>query len=147
MSETVDHKIRFNSKNNQIIIPSDYVNVEDHKVYVPVHLIRKALPLPDKLEDKLEWLDQILHEIKKGKLVNLKTYYLEVARLARGQADIRNDIDKIEDKLGLEKAKLKSKSWLDEKNILKEGRLLFRLLKFEEEDIELLRVKVKAGMA
>ncbi len=147
MTETVDHKIIFDSKNNQIIIPNDYLNVRDHKIYVPVQLIRKALPLPDKLEDKLEWLDQILHEIKKDKLVNLKTYLLEVARLARGQEGVREEARKITDKVSVERVKLIAKSWVDEKNILKEARLAFRLLKFEEEDVELLRIKVKAGMA
>jgi len=142
MSETVDHQIRFDEENNQIIIPAEYMNVRDHKIYVPVHLIRKVLPLPDKIEDKLAWLDQMLHEIKKGKLVNLKSYYLEVDRLARGQEEFRKQIKDIDDKISLERAKLMAKSWLDEKNILKEGRLVFRLLKFEEEDVETLRTKV-----
>lgn len=146
MSEKIDHKIRLDDKNNRVIIPMDYMNVRDQKIYVPIHLIRQVLPLPTKLEDKLVWLDQILYEIKKDKFMNIKTYFLEVDRLARGQVEIRKEADKITDKLSLEKLKLKAKSWLDEKNILKEGRLVFRLLKFEEADVELLRTKVTAGM-
>ena len=65
MSEKIDYKIRFDEKNNRVVIPMDFLNEEDGKVYVPPHLLRQALPMPEKNEEKIAWLDQIIHEIRK----------------------------------------------------------------------------------
>jgi len=143
-----DANIRYDSENNKIIIPlslSDQSNKDEANIHVSTVIIRNVLPLPAENKDKIAELQQLIHEIHKDKLVNIRNYIQELHRLSDGEESARNKMEKC-DNSDIKRWAEIGKTWMNQKNILREIRYAIRLLDEEEKRVNTMIAKIDAGI-
>jgi len=136
--------IYYDDKTNRIMIPMYLLeqNIQTDMVGLPVHTVRRALPVPATLGEQIAELKQLIHEMHKEKLVNVQAYFAEIARMGGGIEKSRKrllDCDLKE----VKRMKEVLKSWIDQKNVLKERRFAIGLLRQEEARVRTLIARLE----
>lgn len=138
-------QIKFNKESNRIEIPLEYVDDKAGLVLVTPHLLRAVLPPPATIEEKIAEIEQLIHEIHKDKLVNVREYIKTLHDLSDGEAKVRDQLASCEGKDVKRYAEI-ARTWLDQKNILREVRYAIRLLEEEEKIVREEKLKIEAGI-
>lgn len=94
-------------------------------------------------KERIRQLIKTVNEIKKRRILSSEEYVKEIERINKGVEDSRADINKATSKLELAKAEAIYKSWLAQKNILKEIRYALKIMESEEAKLELELLKLR----
>jgi len=139
------HQLEYDKEMNQVVIPSSYIDKESGEVRISPQLLRDILPKPLSIEEKIEEMQQMIHEIKKEKLVNIREFIKELNRLAEGERKARESLINC-DQEDVKRYTEVARTWTSEKGIIRETRFAIRLIEEEEKYVRELIAKTEAGI-
>lgn len=97
------------------------------------------------LEEQVIEIENAIHKIHLNKLTDLDTYIKNLTNLAKGEAEVRTKLSKE----GLGKHEVKrlgemAKTYVNEKNIIREIRYAIKLVNMEEQRLRELKARLLA---
>jgi len=96
-------------------------------------------------ERRIAEIEEAIHQIHMNKLVNIDEYIKKLKELAAGEASVRDELGKA----GTDSEEVKrlvglAKTYVNEKNILREIRYTIKLTDIEEQRLETMKAKLLA---
>ena len=100
------------------------------------------------IERQIRELEEAVHQIHMNKLTRIDEYIKRLMELAKGEADVRKELSKA----GTDSEEVKrlvglAKTYVNEKNILREIRYTIKLTDIEEQRLNLMKAQLLAQKA
>ena len=139
-------KIRYDDEKNSVIVQVGDMTSSETEVEISLPLLREHLPKEVAEMDMILELQKQIHKIRKTRLLKIEEYIKDLRRIAKGVADARKGLQGATKKVEVDQWKGIVKSWTDEKNILKEYRMILGKLDAEEQRVRDKLAKLQAGV-
>jgi len=138
-------KMRFDLSKNALMVDVGDMGSTCIEVEIPFSLLKDALPAEMTEEEQIKELQRIIHNIEKEKLLNIQEFVKEVKRLSAGIEGARTKLAKASSKNEITKYRHVVQSWLSQKNIIKELRLIIKTLNDEKKALRTRIAKLEVG--
>jgi len=99
----------------------------------------------ERIEQEIIEIEDAIHKIHLNRLTNIDEYIKELLELAKGEKEVRKELQE-EDLSATEIKRLTAlaKTYLDEKNIIREIRYTIKLTDLEEQRLNTMKAKLTA---
>jgi septal ring factor EnvC (AmiA/AmiB activator) len=140
--------LRFDKEKNKVVISDYEINQETGEIFVSPVELRNVLMEHKAEAEQIKELEMMIHELRKDRLVNIANFLAKMHEISKGIEGARSKLEN--DKMTMtdvKRCQAIAKTWVDQKNTLKESRYVVGLIQKEEKALRARKARLEAGFS